>query len=164
MVQNAAGRAHHHIGTVLQAHRLAAQGHAATQGDHFHVLAGTGQAADFLRDLVGQLARGAEDDGLNGGTGRARALQAFNQRQAKGGGLTAAGAGLRDQVLPGQRQRQAGGLDGRHLGVAQLFEVLEGGGGQLKLVKANRSRGRRSCSHPGIIVLRTTQLQRPESR
>jgi len=65
MVQDAAGRAHHHIRAVLQTHRLTAQGHTTTQGDDFHVLASAGQAADFLCDLVGQLACGAKDHRLN---------------------------------------------------------------------------------------------------
>ena len=155
MVQDAAGRADHHIGAMFEAHGLAAQGHATAQGDHFDVLACAGQAPDFLGDLIGQFARGAQDHGLDGGTGRPGALQALNQRQPECGRFAAASAGLRDQVLPGQGQRQAGGLNGRHLGVAQLLEVLKGGGGQLELVKASRCRGRRGCSHAGIIVGRS---------
>ena len=37
MVQNPAGRAHHHIGAVLQTHSLTTQRHATAQSDDFHV-------------------------------------------------------------------------------------------------------------------------------
>ena len=82
-----------------------------------------------VRHLVGQLARGAQHQRLHGEAAR---VQVGQQRQREGGGLAAAGLGLRDQVLAQQGRRQAGRLDGRHLVVAERCEVLQGGGGQGK--------------------------------
>jgi hypothetical protein len=124
---NAAGRADHHVGAVLQRADLRAEGHAAAQGQHLDVVGGTGQAADFLGHLVGQLAGGAEHQGLAAEVARVERVQ---EADAEGGGLAAAGLGLGDQVLPLQDQRQALGLDRRHGGVAQLVEVGEHGGGK----------------------------------
>ena len=128
MVQDAARGAHHHIGTMLQALHLPTQGHATAQGDHFHVRARTCQTADFLRDLVGQLAGRAQHHRLHGGTRYTSRLQALDQRQAKRSGLAAARAGLGHQVLAVQGEGQAGRLNRRHAYVAQLFEVVERGG------------------------------------
>jgi len=50
------------------------------------------------------------------------------QRQAKGGGLAAAGLGLGDQVFAGQRGGQAGGLNGGHAQVPQLLQDVQRGG------------------------------------
>jgi hypothetical protein len=85
------------------------------------------QAADLGGDLVGQLARGAQHQGLDGKPAR---VQAVDHGQAEGSRLAAAGAGLGDQVLALQGQRQAGGLDGRHLRIAELLEVGQHFGGQ----------------------------------
>jgi len=43
------------------------------------------------------------------------------------------------QVAPGQGQRQAGGLDRRHRGVAKLAQVLQRGGGQRQLAEGGAS-------------------------
>ena len=132
MVQNAARRADHHVRTVFQADDLAAQRHAAAQRDYFDVAGGPGQTANLLRHLIGQLAGRAQHQGLDGHVG---GLQLLHQGQAKGGGLAAAGAGLGDQVLARQRQRQAGRLDGRHGGVAQLGQVGHRGGREIQTRK-----------------------------
>ena len=153
MVEDAARRADHHVGAVRQTQGLAAQGHAAAQGDDFDVVSGPGQAPDFLCDLVGQLTGRTQNHGLNGRAWQARALQALDQRQSKCGGFAAAGAGLGNQVLPGQRQGQTGGLDGCHLGVTQLFKVVQGGGGQRKLVKTSRCQSGMFFGHGRIIVV-----------
>jgi len=52
------------------------------------------------------------------------------QADAEGGGLAAAGLGLGDQVAALEDQRQAGGLDRRHFGVAERGEVVAHGSGQ----------------------------------
>ena len=96
MVEDATRRPHHHMRPVLQALLLTAQSHATAQGDHFDVGRGSGQAANFRGDLVGQLARRAHHQALHrmkiGG-------EFFNQWQAKCGGFAAARAGLCNQVL-----------------------------------------------------------------
>ena len=72
---------------------------------------GARQAAQFLRHLLGEFARRAQHQALHR---KAAWVQVGQQRQRKRRRLAAAGLGLRDQVVPGQRERQAGGLDRRH--------------------------------------------------
>ena len=153
VVHDAAGRAHHNVGAVFQRGALAAQRNAAAQGDHLHVILRARQAPDFHRHLVGQLARGAQHHGLH----RKPAGVEFGQeRQGKGSGFAAAGFGLGDQVLPGQRGGQAGGLDGRHFQVAQLLQIGQRGRGQRQGRKGVGCGGVCSCSsHTPIIGRRS---------
>jgi hypothetical protein len=100
------------------------------QGEHLDVLLEAGEAADLLAHLLGQLAGRAQHHRLHREVARVEALQ---QRQAEGGGLAAAGLGLGDEVVAGQRHRQAGGLDRRHLVVAEAGQVGQHRGGQAEL-------------------------------
>ena len=120
MVQDTSGRTHHHMRAMLQALGLSAQGHAATQGDNFHIADRTRQTANFLGDLLCQFACGAQHQGLCVLHGR---VKFFDQGQRKGGSFTAACAGLRDHVAPRQRDVQTGSLNGGHLGVTQLRQI-----------------------------------------
>ena len=122
MVHHAPRRAHHNVRAVFQRGALAAQRHTAAQGHHFDVVLRPRQAADFGAHLVGQFARGAQDQSLHRKPARVEPRQ---QGQRKGGGFAAAGLRLRNQVLPSQRRRQSGGLDGRHLQIAELLQVLQ---------------------------------------
>ena len=110
VIHDAARRADHDMRAMLQAGQLRAQRGAAAECEHFDVVLGRGQAAQLLRHLVGQFTRRAQHQRLHGKTAQ---VQVGQQGQRKGGGLAAAGLGLCDQVVPGQRQRQAGGLDRR---------------------------------------------------
>ena len=80
--------------------------------------------------------RGRRDPGLAAGArrvaGRRRRVcrDARSGRRAGAQGLAAAGGGLGDQVVAGQRQGQGGGLDRRHRGVAQRLQVGQRGGRQ----------------------------------
>jgi len=132
VIHDAPGCADHDMRAVFQAGNLRSHGAAATQGEHFDVALAARQAADFLRDLIGQFAGWAKHESLHG---QAAGVEFGEQRQGKGGGLAAAGFGLRDQVVPGQRERQAGGLDRRHLRVAQLLQVRQHGGGKRQLAE-----------------------------
>jgi hypothetical protein len=97
VVHDAARRAHHDVRAMLQAGQLRAHGGAAAQGQDLHVVLGRGQAAQFLRHLVGQFARGAQHQGLHGKTAQ---VQVGQQGQRKGGGLAAAGAAWAIRSLP----------------------------------------------------------------
>jgi hypothetical protein len=120
VVHDAARRADHDVGAVLEAGDLRPHGAAAAQGQHLDVVLAASQAADFLRHLVGQLARRTQHQGLHREAAR---IEPGQQGQGKGRRLAAAGPGLRDQVLAGQRKGQARRLDRRHLPIAELFEV-----------------------------------------
>ncbi len=114
------------VGTMLQRADLRAEGHTATQGQYLDVVGGARQTADLLGDLVGQLACRAQHQRLATEVARVERVQ---QADAEGGGLAAAGLGLGDQIPALENQRQAGGLDRRHLGIADGGEVgLHGGG------------------------------------
>ena len=108
--------------TVLQALLLAAQSHTAAQRDHFDIGRGACQPAYFGGDLIGEFAGRAQHQRLN----RMKVgSELLHQRQTKCSRLAAAGAGLRDHILPGQRQGQTRCLYRRHLVVAELIEVVE---------------------------------------
>ena len=125
MLLHPSRRADDHVRTMLERADLRAEGHAAAEGKHLDVVGSTGQAADFLGHLIGQFACRAQHHGLAAEIARVERVQ---QADAEGGGLAAAGLGLGDQVAALEHQRQAGGLDGRHLGIADGGEVgLHGG-------------------------------------
>ena len=124
VVHDAPRRADDDVRAMLQAGQLRAHRRAAAQRQDLDVVFGAGQAAQFLGHLVGQFACRAQHQRLHREAAR---VQVGQQRQAEGGGLAAAGLGLGDQVMAGQRQRQAGGLDRRHRVVAQLLQVLQRG-------------------------------------
>ena len=124
VVHDAPRRADHDMGAVLQAGDLRPHGAAAAQGQHLDVVFAARQAANFLAHLVGQLPRWTQHQRLHREAAR---IQPRQQAQGKCRGLAAAGLGLRDQVVAGQGQRQAGCLDRRHLQVAQLLQVHQRG-------------------------------------
>jgi hypothetical protein len=127
VIHDAARRADDDMGAVLQTACLVAQARAANQRKDLDVVFKARQAADFLRDLIGQFARRAEHHGLHG---KAARVEVGEQGQRKGRRLAAAGLGLSDQVVAGQRDRQAGGLNRRHRQVFELRQVGQHGGRQ----------------------------------
>ena len=120
VIEDAPRGADHDVRAVGEAGDLRAHGGAAAQREHLDGILGARQAADLLRHLLGQLARGAQHQGLHRHAAR---VQVGQQGQGKGGGLAAAGARLGDQVAPGQGQGQSGGLHRRHLRVAQALKI-----------------------------------------
>ena len=83
----------------------------AVDGEHprADVFARGGQVAG---DLHGQLAGRGDDQGLRRGAGGTGQRDPVQQRHAEAEGFAGAGAGLTDQVLAGQRDRQRHLLDG----------------------------------------------------
>ena len=145
VVHQAAGRADHDVGAVLQRGELSTQRHAAAERDDLDVVFGARQSADFGGHLIGQLARGAEHHGLHGEAAR---VQVGQQGQGKGGGLAAAGLGLGNDVFAQQGRRQAGRLDRRHGRVAQLLQVGQRGRGEGEGGEVGRGSG----GHPRLSV------------
>ena len=132
MVHDAARRADGDMGAKAEAVHLRLHRRAAAQRQDLDVVSSPRQPADFLRHLVGQLARRAQDQGLHV---KARGIETVQQRQRKSRGLAAARLGLSDQIMAGQGQRQARRLDRCHLGVAELNQVGLRGGAQRELGK-----------------------------
>jgi hypothetical protein len=145
VVHDAARRADHDVGAVLEAGHLRPHGAAAAQRQYLDVVLAARQAADFLRHLVGQLARRAQHQRLHREAAR---IELGQQAQGKGRRLAAAGLGLRDQVLAGQRRRQARRLDRRHRMVAKLPQVRQRGRRQRQLVEG-QVRGRVGAGRGG---------------
>jgi hypothetical protein len=140
VVHDAPRRADDDVRAVFQAGQLRAHRRAAAQRQDLDVVLGAGQAAQLLRHLVGQFARGAQHQRLHREAAR---VQVGQQRQSEGSRLAAAGLGLGDQVMPGQRQRQAGGLDRRHRRVAQALQVLQRGRWQRQAAEGRAGGGGR---------------------
>jgi len=78
------------------------------------------EAADFLRDLIGEFACRAENERLHIELAR---VELGKQRQRKGRRLAAARFRLRDEIVARERRRQARGLDRRHRQIAELLQV-----------------------------------------
>ena len=83
------------------------------------------ELAQLLADLVGQFAGRAQHQRLRLDLS---GIEPVQQAQPEGGGLAAAGGGLRDQVAALEERRQALRLDRRHLHVAQGVQALQQGG------------------------------------
>ena len=138
VIHDAPRRTDHDVGSMLEAGNLRPHGTATAQGQHLDVVFAARQAANLPRHLVCQLPRRTKHQRLNR---KAARIQLCQQGQGKGRCLAAAGLGLGDQVVPGQRQRQAVGLDWRHLQVAELFQIRQGGRCQ-----------RQSIERPGVGI------------
>lgn len=132
MVHDAPRRTDDDMRAVLEACRLRTHWRAAAERQHFHVFLGAREAADFLRDLIGKLARRAEHHRLHVEAAR---VEPREQRERERCGFAAAGLRLRDQVVTRERDRQARGLDRRHVGVTKLREIREYGGASARVLK-----------------------------
>ncbi len=110
------------MGTVLKAGALRAHGGTTAQRQNFDVVGKARKAANFLRNLIGQLAGGAQHHGLYT---EVAWVELGQQGQSKGGRFAAAGLGLGNQVVARQRQRQAGGLNGRHVLITELLQIAQ---------------------------------------
>ena len=117
---------------MLQARHLLSHRAAAAKRENFDVVCSTCQTADFLRHLISQFARRAQHQRLYAEVAR---VQFGEQGQCECRSLAATGLGLRDQVVSGQRNRQAGGLDWRHRQVAELLQVRLHGRRQWQFVE-----------------------------
>ncbi|MNM71777.1 hypothetical protein D3C81_834510 [compost metagenome] len=84
-----------------------------------------GEALDFLQCLLRQLAGRQQDQRACAALRLLFGKQAVQQRQDEGCGLTAAGLRRHPQVMPFQRLRNGGGLDGGRLGEGQRIQRLE---------------------------------------
>ncbi|MNO92214.1 hypothetical protein D3C76_837820 [compost metagenome] len=84
-----------------------------------------GEALDFLQGLLRQLAGRQHDQRPRAALRLLLGEQAMQQRQDEGGGLAAAGLRGHPQVVPFQRLRNGGGLDGGRLGEGQRIQRLE---------------------------------------
>ena len=128
-------------------------GPAAVDGEHAGAepLAGTREVG---RDLHGQLAGRGDDQGLRLGAVAARQREPVEQRHAEAQRLAGAGAGLADQVVAGQRDRQRELLDRERAGDADVGQRLDDLGldvevAERRAVLADRRAGREGGAAPG---------------
>ena len=124
VVAEAARGGHHDLGTALQGVDLLADGLAAVEADQAHALVAHGDIPHLVGDLHGQLAGGGQDDGLHR---LALGVDALNDGNAEGHGLTGAGGCFCDDVLPGQHGRDAAGLYRRADGIVLIANGAHGG-------------------------------------
>ena len=125
MILNSARSSHHHVSAIAQGFCLWARGHATTQRQHAHVRNLAGQTTQLGGDLVSQLARGTDHQGLRCQFAGVEGLQ---QTQAKRGSFAAASLGLGNQVAALQNQGQALFLNGRHFFKTQAIQGFKQGG------------------------------------
>jgi len=132
VIENPAGGADHDMGAVFEGAELGAEGDAAAEGEDLDVVGTAGQASQFLADLVGEFPGRTQHQPLHLEAGH---VQPRQEADAKGGGFAAAGLGLGDDVASRQNQRQAVGLNGGHLVIAEGGKIpehrrLQGQGGK----------------------------------
>ena len=144
-VDEATGRGHAHVHAVAQFAQLAGVGDAAEHREDA-MARGLGGRGEEVLDLLGQLARGRDDE-RRGRLLLAVGLHALQDGQAKRSGF--AGAGLRGghDIPAVQHERDGLLLDGRGLFVAKLLDGGQAAGGEAEFFerghKAVSSFGRR---------------------
>jgi len=110
-VEQAARGAHDHVNASAQRVDLRLVGAAAVQRDNPRLAAGSG-GLQVLGDLDGQFPGGDHDQGAGrAGPGRWLLSEPLQQRDAERQGLSCAGPGLADDVVPAQRDGQGQRLD-----------------------------------------------------
>ena len=122
VIHDAAGRADDDLRAVPQAAQLAVVGLAAVDGDFADALFEGGELGNFLGDLHGEFARGAEDQDLR----RAETgIDFFDGGERERGGLAGASLRLADHIGAGQEGGDGLGLDVGGFLVAHLRDGLE---------------------------------------
>ena len=134
MVHNPARSTDDKVGALLELEDLLLHGSAAIDSHDLDALLVPGELLHLSGGLHGQLPGGTERqhlDALEVG------IDHLNGRQAKGCGLAGTGMGTTDHILPLQDQRDALGLDGGGLGVADFGYGTLDGFGQRKITECN---------------------------
>ncbi|TKJ19109.1 hypothetical protein A6V29_10450 [Blastococcus sp. CCUG 61487] len=117
-VEQPAGGADDDLDALLQRLDLRLERAAAVDGLDAHAALGAG-GGQVAGDLHAQLAGGDDDQRLRDAVATlGRRGDALQQRDAEAEGLAGAGAGLTDEVVAGQRQREGELLDGEGAGDA----------------------------------------------
>ena len=160
-VDQTARRGDQDIAAVLECRGLRLVAHATHDG-HGDMAGDVGDLARDLVDLLGELARGGDDEhhgatavalGLLGaattvaaaalthGLGRSDVLQIVHGRQQKGGRLAGAGLGGGKQVAALEHHGDRAGLHGRRRRVAQVFDSTKHLVRKSQLVKGGQALG-----------------------
>ncbi len=134
MVHDPARSADDKVGALLELEDLLLHRSAAIDSHDLDALLVPGELLHLSGGLHGQLPGGTERqhlDALEVG------IDHLNGGQAKGCGLAGTGMGTSDHILPLQDQRDALGLDGGRLGVADFGYGTLDGFGQRKITECN---------------------------
>ena len=161
-VDQAARRGDQDVAAVLEGSGLRLVAHAAHDG-HGDMAGDVGNFARDLVDLLGELARGGDDEhhgaatvalGLLGtattvaaaalthGLGRSNVLQVVHGRQQEGGRLAGAGLSGGKQVATLEHHGDGAGLNGRRRRVAQGLDSTKHLARKSQLVKGGQALGR----------------------
>ena len=127
MVHDPPGSTDDDLGSLLQAHQLSVVGLSAVNRERIHPALEQCQLMDFLRDLDGQFAGGAEDQNLDSPYLR---LDFFDGRNGKGGGLPRTGLGLAHQIMALKQKGNGFGLNRRGLLVPEFIDGFQDLGGE----------------------------------
>lgn len=131
VVDEPAGGAHNHLHAFFQRTELSFNGLAAINGQNGNATFFCGQTAELCGYLNGQLAGGAEHQGLH----LFPRDKSFQKRQTESGGLSGAGLGLTHGIAAGKQDRDSQELYGRGLFKAQIFHGVEQVLGQAQIFK-----------------------------
>ncbi len=143
MVEQAAGRGDHDVGTAIDLQGLRLEGDAADQeGDREIVL--RSKRLEGLAHLVRELAGGLEDERARHARPGSALFEERQHGQHEGGGLARSGLGEAHDVKALQGGRNGLGLDGGRDRIARGRDGFEGLGAQSELgklhgVEKNRS-------------------------
>ena len=160
-IDQTARRGDQDVAAVLEGSGLGLVAHAAHDG-HGNMAGDVGDLARDLVDLLGELARGGDNEhhratavalGLLGAAtavaaaalthrlGRSDVLQIVHGRQQEGGRLAGAGLGGGKQVAAFEHHRDRAGLHGRRRRVAQVLDGTKHLVGKAQLVKGGQALG-----------------------
>ena len=109
-IEKASRAGDEHVYPALQRLALSAKAHTAIDG-MYRTLPGLGQRFEFAADLFGEFSSGGEDK--TGWFVRPSLLQTHNHRDTKCQRLSRSGRCTSEDVLPGERVGDGGGLDGK---------------------------------------------------
>ena len=133
MVHHAAGGADDHVGAAAQLAELDDHALAAVDGQHVEAGHLAGVTLEGLGNLDREFAGGSEHQHLRVALGEVDLVEGG---QGEGGGFAGAGLGFAENVVAGEQERNAGGLDRRRGFVADLGEGREERRLEVELVEA----------------------------
>jgi hypothetical protein len=92
------------------------------EGENLDIVGKAGETSQFFADLVGKFASWTQHQPLHSETGH---VQPRQEADAKGGSFATAGLCLSNYIGSRKNQRQAVGLNWRHLAIAERVKALE---------------------------------------
>ena len=121
MIHQPSGRGYHDLRVLFQLANLPLNFRAAIDNRHADVLIKRQQAAQFIADLNGKLARGRKDQSLQFFLFR---VDVLNHRNAKSKRLTGAGRRFRNHIFPLHQRTDGLGLNACGVAISLFLQRL----------------------------------------